>query len=114
MELTGAREIHYADKDSISFINQDGEHSSFRWKNSRLFKSNRNIVSEDTKVTSFRFIYYIPSDFVGESSRPIYFLPVDPLSLERLKVIDWKIGLQKGKNTIHLKTGIFIRNIRQQ
>lgn len=114
MELTGTREIHYADKDSISFINQEGEHSSFRWKNSLFYKSNKNIVKEDTKVTHFKFIYYLPSDFIGESSEPLYFLPVDAISLERLKVIDWEIGLEKGKNTTHLKTGIFIRNIRSQ
>jgi prepilin-type N-terminal cleavage/methylation domain-containing protein len=114
LELTGAREIYYADQDSISFINQEGKLSSFCWKDSLLFKSNRNIVSADTKVISFRFIYYLSSDFIGESSQPIYFLPVDQISLKRLKVTDWEIGVRKGKNNLHLKTGAFIRNIRQQ
>lgn len=112
MQLTGAREIHYADQDSISFINQEGNLSSFCWKDFLLYKSNRNIVPTDIKVISFRFIYYLPSEFVGESSRAIYFLPVEPMSLKRLKVVDWEIGLKKGGTTINLKTGVFIRSIR--
>ncbi len=112
IELTGAREIHYADQDSISFINQEGKLSSFCWKNYLLYKSNRNIVPTDIKVISFRFIYYLPSDIINESSEPIYFLPVEPKSLKRLKVVDWEIGIKKGKTTINLKTGVFIRSIR--
>jgi prepilin-type N-terminal cleavage/methylation domain-containing protein len=113
LELTGARGIYYADQDSILFINQEGKLSSFCCKDSLLFKSNRRIVSAGTKVISFRFIYYLPSDFIGESSEPLYILPVDQKDLERLKVVDWEIGLKKGKTTLHLKTGIFIRSIRQ-
>jgi prepilin-type N-terminal cleavage/methylation domain-containing protein len=114
MELTGASKIYYADQDSISFDNQEGNRSSFCWKDSLLFRSNRNIVFEDTRVIYFKFKYYLPSEFIGESSKPIYFLPVDQINLERIKVIDWEIRLQKGKSTLNLKTGVFIRSIRQQ
>ncbi len=114
IELSGAREVHYADLDSISFINQEGQLSSFCWKDSLLFKSNKSITPADTKVISFRFIYYLPSEFIGESSDAIYYLPVDPISLEILKVVDWEIGLQKGITKINLKTGVFIRSILQR
>ncbi len=114
LELTGARELYYADEDSISFLNQEGEFSSFYWKDSLFFNSKRRLVSANTKVTSFKFIYYLPSDFIGESSRPVYSLPFDAINLQRLKVVDWEIELQKGITSIHLKTGIFIRNIRQR
>ena len=64
MELTGASEIHYADKDSISFINQDGEYSSFRWKNSRLFKSNRNIVLSSSEQEG-KLVFEVADDGAG-------------------------------------------------
>ncbi len=110
-ELTGAIKIYYADKDSISFVNQEGYRSSFCWKDSLLFKSNRSIVSADTRVIYFKFKYYLPSEFFDESSKAIYFLPVDQINLKRIKVVDWEIKLQKGKSTLHLKTGVFIRSI---
>jgi prepilin-type N-terminal cleavage/methylation domain-containing protein len=114
IELMGARKIYYANEDSISFLNQEGTISSFCWKDSLLFKTNKSIVSTNTKIISFGFEYYLESEFTGESSKPIYFLPVDQLSLERIRVIDWKIKLQKGKNTVSLNTGVFTRNIQQQ
>jgi prepilin-type N-terminal cleavage/methylation domain-containing protein len=114
MEIMGAREIYYADKDSISFLNQEGTISSFTCKDSLLFKTNKNIVPANIKIISFEFTYYLKSDFIDESSKPIYFLPVDPISLEQIKVVDWKIKLQKGRTAVSLKTGAFIRNIRQQ
>jgi prepilin-type N-terminal cleavage/methylation domain-containing protein len=111
-ELTGAREIYYADRDSISFINQEGNFSTIYWKNSLLFSSNKKIVSKDTKVTSFKFVYYLPREIPTESSVPEYYLPLDLIDLEKLQVIDWEMELQKGITYIHLKTGIFIRNTR--
>ena len=114
MELTGASKIHYADQDSILFVNQEGQLSSFCWKDSLLFKSNKKIIPLDTKVTSFKFIYYLPSEFIAESAEPVYYLPVNQISLDMLKVIDWKIELQKGKTKINLKTGVFIRSTIQR
>jgi len=113
-ELTGTREILYADEDSISFFNQEGELSSFYVKDSLLFKSKKRLVSAKTKLSSFKFIYYLPNDIIGETASPIYSLPLDAINLQRITVIDWKIGLKKGITSIHLKTGIFTRNIRQQ
>ncbi len=113
-ELTGAREILYADEDSISFFNQEGELSSFYVKDSLLFKSKKRLVSAKTKISSFKFIYYLPNDIIGETASPIYSLPLDAINLQRVTVIDWKIGLKKEITSIHLKTGIFTRNIRQQ
>ena len=114
LELMGTREIYYADRDSISFLNREGAISSFCWKDSILFKTNKSIVQTNTKIISFKFEYYLKSESFGESSKPVYFLPVDQLSLEAIKVIDWKIKLKKGKSTVSLKTGVFTRNIRQQ
>ncbi len=113
-ELIGVREIYYADKDSISFMNQKGRISSFRWKDSLLFRSNRKIVPLNTEIISFGFTYYLQSDIIGETSKPVYFLPVDLISLQKIKVIDWEIKLRKGKTVSTLKTGVFTRNIRQQ
>jgi prepilin-type N-terminal cleavage/methylation domain-containing protein len=114
MELIGAREIYYANQDSISFLNQEGKLSSFCCRDSALFKSNKSMISEGTKVTSFKFSYYLQREIINKSSESIHFLPVDPTDLERLKVVDWNIGLKKGITSIHLKTGVFTRNIRQQ
>ena len=65
-ELTGAREILYADEDSISFFNQDGELCSFYVKDSLFFNSEKRLVSTNTKLNSFEFIYYPPTDIIGE------------------------------------------------
>jgi prepilin-type N-terminal cleavage/methylation domain-containing protein len=112
LELTGARKILYADEDSISFFNQEGDLLSFYAKDSLLFKSKKRLTSAKTKLSSFKFIYYLPSDIIGESADPIYSLPLDATNLQKLTVIDWKIGLKKGITSVNLKTGIFTRNIR--
>ncbi len=114
LELTGARELYFADEDSVSFLSQDGKMNSFYYRDSVLFRSGKRLISEGTKVTYFKFIYYLPSDFIGESSEPVYSFPVNLIDLEKMKVIDWKFELQKGITSINLKSGVFIRNIRQR
>ena len=114
LELTGAREILYAGEDSISFLNQEGEFLSFYVKDSLLFKSKKKLNSGKTKLSSFKFTYYPSNDIIGEPADPIYSLPLDAINLQRVTVIDWKIGLKREITSVHLKTGIFTRNIRQQ
>ncbi|MEO0292668.1 MAG: type II secretion system protein [candidate division WOR-3 bacterium] len=110
--LINACEIIFADEDSLTFLNEEGKISSFSWRDSLLFKSKEKIVSKEIKVISFKFIYYLSPNFLNESSPPVYYLPLDLLSLKKIKVIDWEIKLKKGRTTIHLKSGVFIRNIR--
>jgi len=111
-ELTGARELYYGDQDSIFFVNPEGDLSSFYWKDSLFFSSDRSLVLKGTRVPSFKFIYYLPPESEGESSQPVSSLPLDAVDLIKVKVIDWEIELKKGATSLQLKTGICLRGTR--
>lgn len=110
-ELMTARVIYFADIDSIFYLNQEGNYSSFSWRDSILFKSNKRLSTREILVPSFRFIYYEPPEFIGENSEPVYSFPLYEIECGKLRVIDWEIKLKKGRINTDLLTGVYLRGI---